>query len=206
MKAENQSSALKMCLAPAVQESLNVLVQAVHELTVQVEVMNTQIKHLTNGWTPLHAAAMSGHSTVDHLMKRGAAIEANGGSTSLHYAATNGHTSTVEHLLKRGADINAKNSERLIHPLGPLQKICLPIKTNSYKDLYPQLNNPKLTICLSLILAAVEGNLGESSDSVLLPLGGGWVLKKLNLNFSFSYDPLFLIHTKVCGEFIIGVP
>ena len=36
-----------MSLAPAVQESLNVLVQAVHELKVQVAVMNTQNKHIT---------------------------------------------------------------------------------------------------------------------------------------------------------------
>ena len=45
------------------------------------------------------------------LPTKGASVEAvtNGGSTPLHFAARNGHTSTVELLLSKGASIASVN-------------------------------------------------------------------------------------------------
>jgi ankyrin repeat protein len=37
------------------------------------------------------------------------------GSTPLHCAAVNGHTSVVELLLAKGADVNAKNNAGAVH-------------------------------------------------------------------------------------------
>ncbi|ROT81857.1 putative serine/threonine-protein phosphatase 6 regulatory ankyrin repeat subunit A-like [Penaeus vannamei] len=65
-----------------------------------------------NGWTPLHEAAYSGHtSVVTALVTRGATVngKTNLGSTPLHFAAQEGHEAAAEELIVKGADVNAKD-------------------------------------------------------------------------------------------------
>ena len=74
--------------------------------------IHVDIKENDNGSTPLHVAAYKGYtSVIDHLLTRGAAIDAktDNGMTPLHIAADEGHTAIVDHLLNRGAAIDAKN-------------------------------------------------------------------------------------------------
>jgi ankyrin repeat protein len=61
---------------------------------------------------PLHQAAASGHDkVVQHLLERGADIEAVSDSkTPLHIAAEHGRNKVVQHLLDQGADIDARNN------------------------------------------------------------------------------------------------
>jgi ankyrin repeat protein len=72
--------------------------------------------HATNsyGYTPLHLAAIYGHTaTVKTLLQAGANIHAtdNEGNTPLHFAAYNGYTATVKTLLQAGANIHATNHD-----------------------------------------------------------------------------------------------
>ena len=80
-------------------------------LKLHVDV-NTQDK---DGLTPLHWAARKGRNdAVNHLMNRGAEVDAKTGNgtsvgwTALWWAVSKGHTSTAQHLLLGGADVNAK--------------------------------------------------------------------------------------------------
>jgi ankyrin repeat protein len=66
------------------------------------------------GWTPLHEAAIYGHTaTISVLLDRGADTNAknNHGGTPLHEAAKSTHTETISALLDRGADINEKDND-----------------------------------------------------------------------------------------------
>jgi len=67
----------------------------------------------SNGTTPLHDAAMNGHTNaVEALLAHSAEIEAktNYGRTPLHYAAWDGHKDVVEALLAHSAAIEAKTN------------------------------------------------------------------------------------------------
>ena len=66
----------------------------------------------TDSYTPLHHAALNGHtSTVKLLLTNGALINApdNDNNTPLHLAVWKSHIDVVEILLHRGASIQAKN-------------------------------------------------------------------------------------------------
>ena len=69
----------------------------------------------SDGWNPLHNAAMEGHIEIVRLLcDRGADIEArsDNGRRPLQYAAQNGHISIVEDLIEvANADINASTDK-----------------------------------------------------------------------------------------------
>jgi ankyrin repeat protein len=61
----------------------------------------------------MYSAARNGHlQVVEHLLDRGAAIDAKGvfGATGLHWAAINGHRNTVDLLLARGASLTIRDA------------------------------------------------------------------------------------------------
>jgi ankyrin repeat protein len=71
--------------------------------------INTQAD---NGKTPLHFAALNGHSTITKLLiQLGANINAQdqNDATPLHLAAKQGHWTAIELLIKFGANINAQD-------------------------------------------------------------------------------------------------
>jgi ankyrin repeat protein len=64
----------------------------------------------TNGCTPLHVAAITGHKEVaELLLAKGAKVNTKGdrGNTPLHWAAQQGYAEIVALLLTQGADINS---------------------------------------------------------------------------------------------------
>ncbi len=63
----------------------------------------------TNGWTPLHLAALNGQKeTTEILIAEGADVNTGDKITPLHYAAQYGEMEIVELLISKGADVNAK--------------------------------------------------------------------------------------------------
>ena len=65
-------------------------------------------------WSPLLAAAISGHDTlVDTLLLRGALVDLQNeiGATALHVAAIHGHDHVVDLLLRGGANVNHQNED-----------------------------------------------------------------------------------------------
>jgi ankyrin repeat protein len=67
----------------------------------------------SEGLTPLHVAALTGHKDIaELLLANGADVNArsDGGLTPLHQAAYRGHKDISELLLRKGADVNAKAS------------------------------------------------------------------------------------------------
>ncbi|XP_013393994.1 ankyrin repeat, SAM and basic leucine zipper domain-containing protein 1-like [Lingula anatina] len=70
----------------------------------------------TNGWCPLHLAALKGNADMVKLfLDSGAEVNAedSGGWTPLHGAAYGGHKSIVKLLLERGADPNITDKDKL---------------------------------------------------------------------------------------------
>ncbi|KAI9139789.1 ankyrin repeat-containing domain protein, partial [Paraphysoderma sedebokerense] len=66
------------------------------------------------GWTPLHEAALEGHTEIARiLILRGATVNSKGfrNDTPLHDASSNGHYDLVKLLLDFGADPNATNDQ-----------------------------------------------------------------------------------------------
>ncbi|CAL1139465.1 unnamed protein product [Cladocopium goreaui] len=98
-----------------------------HQYIVLVILINTTSDSGCHCRTPLHWAALYGHTAaVEQLLAAGAAVDAVGnqgilasdkntvastGATPLHYAALNGHTAAVEQLLAAGAAVDALDSE-----------------------------------------------------------------------------------------------
>jgi hypothetical protein len=67
----------------------------------------------TDGFTPLHYAALNGEYAIAKLLlanKADSNAKDNHGDTPLHNAAALGHKDLVELLLANGADVNARNS------------------------------------------------------------------------------------------------
>ena len=62
------------------------------------------------GWTPLHRAAIKGHTQIIQLLiANGADVNAKHdafGTTPLHYAAEEGHKKIAELLITKGANVN----------------------------------------------------------------------------------------------------
>jgi ankyrin repeat protein len=74
----------------------------------------------TQGFTPLHWGAVSGHGDVlEFLLTNKADVNArdNVGRTALHFAAQNGWADVVELLLTNKADVNAKDDSSGFAPL-----------------------------------------------------------------------------------------
>uniref|UniRef100_A0A7N0RA55 PGG domain-containing protein n=1 Tax=Kalanchoe fedtschenkoi TaxID=63787 RepID=A0A7N0RA55_KALFE len=97
IKARNGFDAFHIAAKQGDLDVLRVLVEALPDLTMTVDALNT---------TALHTAAMQGHTeVVSFLMESGsglAAISKSNGKTALHSAARNGHLEVVKLLL--GAD------------------------------------------------------------------------------------------------------
>lgn len=68
----------------------------------------------SSGYTPLHHAAIGGHSdVVEVLLEKGAQINMTGGrgETALYLAASKGNAAVVELLATNGADVNRASSD-----------------------------------------------------------------------------------------------
>jgi ankyrin repeat protein len=67
-----------------------------------------------NGWTPLHCAAMNGHTAIVlYEIDNGIVVDQTNmydGRTPLHCAATNGHMDTVRYLVEAGANVFFKDN------------------------------------------------------------------------------------------------
>ena len=77
----------------------------------QIEGINVNIKG-NEQRTPLHIAALCGHSElIESLIRKGALISSDiNGATPIHLAAQKGHNKTIEVLLKNGSNINCQDS------------------------------------------------------------------------------------------------
>lgn len=107
IKARNGFDALHIAAKQGDLDILKVLMEALPELSMTVDISNT---------TALHTAAMQGHiEVVNFLMESGsslAAIARSNGKTALHSAARNGHVEVVRALLEKEPAIATRTDKK----------------------------------------------------------------------------------------------
>ncbi|KAK9280701.1 hypothetical protein L1049_014399 [Liquidambar formosana] len=107
IKARNGFDAFHIAAKQGDLEILKVLMEALPELSMTVDVSNT---------TALHTAAMQGHiEVVNYLLESGsslATIARSNGKTALHSAARNGHVEVVKALLEKEPGIATRTDKK----------------------------------------------------------------------------------------------
>ncbi|KAF8402817.1 hypothetical protein HHK36_010908 [Tetracentron sinense] len=107
IKARNGYDAFHIAAKQGELEVLKVLLKALPELSMTVDLPNT---------TALHTAAMQGHiEVVNFLLESGsnlATIARSNGKTALHSAARNGHLEVVKALLSKEPGIATRNDKK----------------------------------------------------------------------------------------------
>ncbi|KAJ4970875.1 hypothetical protein NE237_003974 [Protea cynaroides] len=123
IKARNGYDAFHIAAKQGDLEVVKVLLKALPELSMTVDLSNT---------TALHTAAAQGHiEVVNFLLEQGsslAAIAKSNGKTALHSAARNGHLSVVKALLSKEPGISGRSDKKgqtALHMAAKGQKIEL---------------------------------------------------------------------------------
>uniref|UniRef100_A0A1D1XNL4 Ankyrin repeat-containing protein At5g02620 n=1 Tax=Anthurium amnicola TaxID=1678845 RepID=A0A1D1XNL4_9ARAE len=107
INAKNGYDALHIAAKQGDADILKILLGALPELSMTVDLSNT---------TALHTAATQGHIEVVNLLLEAdenlAKIARSNGKTALHSAARNGHLEVVKALLKKGLGIASRNDKK----------------------------------------------------------------------------------------------